>query len=171
MQDILTAIWEELLPELADKSLPENPAGYEELQKFNAVLALPATPGDTSRRGKNHRFEFADNAANIKSCEVAFGSDDCTLTFDGPHGIEQLRAGFGYFAKSNFQLTDIMAHPVAASAAWTGEHTLEIRSFITDGIYRDIWTVDFSDADQPLKNKGLCGCFRPLKPELILRNK
>ena len=171
MQDILTAIWEELLPELSDKALPGNQAVYEELQKFNAALALPTTPGDTSRRGKNHRFEFADNAANIKSCEVAFGSDDCTLTFEGPHGIEQLRAGFGYFAKSNLQLTDLMAHPVAASAAWIDENTLEIRTFITDGIYRDIWTIDFSDTVQPLKNKGLCGCFRPLKPALILQSK
>ncbi|MBO5722060.1 MAG: hypothetical protein J6S19_02990, partial [Lentisphaeria bacterium] len=111
-----------------------------------------------------------ENPEKISSCEVTFGEKECTLTFNGPHGIEQLRAGFGFFARSIFQLTDHYTHPVASSAAWTSDHTLEIRSFITDGIYRDIWVVDFNDPAEPLKNQSLCGCFRPLKPRFTALN-
>lgn len=171
MQDILTAFWEDLLPALSDQPLAENKFGQAELQEFIDRWSLPTVAGNITCRGRNQKFEFAENPAKIKSCEVAFGSDDCTLTFDGPCGVEQLRAGFGFFARSNFQLTDHMLHPVAASAAWKDDHTLEIRTFITDGIYRDIWTVDFNDPLIPVKNQGLCGCFRPLKPELRLRDK
>jgi len=42
--------------------------------------------------------------------------------------------------------------------------TLEIHSFIRDGIYRDIWTVDLADPEEPLKNRQICATFRPPKP-------
>ena len=115
------------------------------------------------------RWEFAENEQGIRSCEVTFGTHDCALTFDGPHGVEQLRAGFGFHAHSVLQLTDRRPHPVAASAAWRDDHTLEIRTFITDGIYRDCWTIDFRDAEEPLKNQMLCACFRMPKPAFVLK--
>ena len=169
MQDILTALWEELLPQLSDRPLAEEPAALRELEDFTAAMRIPTPEGDLTRRRGNVRWEFAENEQRIKSCEVAFGAHDCTLTFDGPHGTEQLRAGFGFWAPSIFQLTDLRPHPAAAAAAWRDDHTLEIRSLIVDGIYRDIWSIDFNDPVEPLKNQMLCCCFRPLKPSLTLR--
>ena len=91
------------------------------------------------------------------------------MTFLTSRGYEQLRAGFGHFEYSVLQLTDTTPHPVAASAAWLDPSTLEIRSFICDGIYRDVWTVDFSPGNrEPLKNQMICTCFRPEKPRLLL---
>ncbi len=170
MHEILTAFWEILLPAAGDKSLPEESAAVNELHAYINNMAIPAVPGDITRRGENRTFYFAENPEKIKSCEVTFGEKECTLTFNGPHGIEQLRAGFGFFAQSIFQLTDHCAHLVAASAAWTGDHTLAIHTFITDGIYRDIWVVDFNDPAEPLKNQSLCSCFRPLKPRFTALN-
>ena len=169
MQDILTAIWEELIPALSDKALPEDAESCRKLNDFCSNLALPCTPGDITLRGKNTSWSFAENPQQIKSCQITFGDDSCSLTFDGPHGIEQLRAGFGFFIKNTIRLTDLAAHPTIASAAWKDDHTLEIRSFITDGIYRDIWTVDFNDAAEPLKNTMLCSCFRPERPKFVLK--
>lgn len=169
MQIILDAIWEELLPELHDDALPEAPEAWNELQQLAKNMSLPTVVGDITRRSENQTWLFAENPQGIKSCQLEFGENDCTLTFDGPNGIEQLRAGFGYFAESLFQLTDLSAHPTAASAAWKNDHTLEIHTFITDGIYRDIWQIDLADAVEPLKNTMLCACFRPLRPRFICK--
>ena len=169
MQDILTAIWDELIPAVSDKVLPEDAENCRKLHDFCNNMALPCTPGDITLRGKNTSWAFAENPQQIKSCQITFGDTSCSLTFDGPHGIEQLRAGFGFFIKNTFRLTDMAAHPTVASAAWKDDHTLEIRSFITDGIYRDIWTIDFNDTKTPLKNTMLCSCFRPARPEFELK--
>ena len=169
MQDILTAIWEELLPAIANEPLKEDAEAANELKMYCSNMQIPVVQGDITYRNKNAFFEFADNPEQIKSCEVCFGNDDCTLTFNGPHGIEQLRAGFGKFAFSLLQLSDRKTHPVFASAAWKENDILEIRSYIADGIYKDIWQIDFNDPDEPVKNQNLCSCFRPQKPRLLLK--
>ena len=169
MQDILTALWEELIPAVQGQALPENPAAAAELAALLDNLAIPVAAGDTAKRGKNASWVFADNPEGVKSCQVNFGTDDVSLVFDGPCGVEELRAGFGFHVLSYFQLTDREKHPVFASAAWKSDQVLEIRTFIADGIYKDIWTIDFADKAEPLKNQVLTSCFRPLKPQLRLR--
>ena len=169
MQKLLDVFWDELVPHLQDKPLPEDPDAWRVLREYAAGLKI--RPAESAENGKpvNTCFRFQDNAAGIRQCEISFGETGCSLTFLSPHGIEQLRAGFGHFEFSTFQLTDRSPHPVAAYALWTGKYTLEIRSFICDGIYRDFWTVDFSDPEEPLKNRTVCNCFRPEKPRLIVR--
>ena len=169
MQLILDAVWEELLPALSDSPLPENPEMYAQLQNFVQTMHLPPTQGDFVRRAESQSWTFAENPQKIQSCRLEFSEKACTLTFNGPHGVEQLRAGFGYFVSNVFQLTDLAPHPTVASAAWLNEHTLEIRTFITDGIYRDIWQIDLNDPVEPLKNTMLCACFRPERPKFICR--
>ena len=168
MQDILTAFWEELIPAVKSEALPENSAAAGELAAFLETLAIPVAAGDTEKRGKNTSWIFKDNPEGVKGCQANFGTNDVSLIFDGPCGVEELRAGFGYHAKSYFQLTDREKHPVFASAAWKSENILEIRTLIADGIYKDIWTINFAEPEKPLKNQVLCSCFRPLKPELTI---
>ena len=169
MQIILTLFWEELLPVLADNALPEDLSAQKALADFLDTYNMPVTIGDTEKRSKNVRFEFAENPQGIKSCQINFGTSDLSMIFDGPCGIEELRAGFGYHAASYLQLTDREKHPVRTSAAWQDDHTLIVRSFITDGTYQDVWTVDFNDPDEPLKNQLLTSCFRPQKPKFLLK--
>ena len=169
MQDILTAIWEELIPQLADHALPEDTAAQAELSEFCSNMQIPCVQGDITKRRKSVYYKFAENAQKVQSCQICFGTEDCTLTFAGPHGTEQLRAGFGKFAFSLFRLTDREVHPVFASAAWKSDDVLEIRSYIADGIFRDVWTIDFSDPVEPVKNQQLCSCFRPQKPQMLLK--
>lgn len=166
MQDLLNVFWTELIPHLHDIPLPENREAYLALQEYAAnwkirppKTSIPDNPADL-------RFRFRDRPAGIRQCEVSFGEQCCSLTFLTDRGTEQLRAGFGHFEYSVFQLTDTMPHPVAAYAVWTNNGALEIHSFICDGTYRDIWTVDCSDAEEPLKNQSFCSCFRPGKPRL-----
>ena len=170
MQNILTAFWEELIPAVQADALPEDPAAFSELTALLETLAIPVVEGDTSRRSGNVSWVFADNPEGVKSCQVNFGSTDVSLIFDGPCGVEELRAGFGYHAPSYLQLTDRRKHPVFASAAWKSDHILEIRTFIADGVYKDVWVIDFSDPVEPLKNQMFCSCFRPGKPRLLVKS-
>ena len=75
----------------------------------------------------------------------------------------------GLVAGANAPGADYGVIPVwsAATGAWTSPETLEIHSFIRDGIHRDIWTVDFADPAEPLKNRQICVNFRPAKPRFL----
>ena len=169
MQDLLDIFWEDLLPDLKDAPLPEDPAAHRELLDHIGTMKIPALSGPAAEPRPAVCVHFQDNSAGIRQCEISFGPDHCAMTFLTSRGYEQLRAGFGHFEYSVLQLTDTQPHPVAASAAWLDPSTLEIRSFICDGIYRDVWTVDFSPGNpEPLKNQMICTCFRPGKPRLLL---
>ena len=170
MQNLLDVFWTELIPHLKDEPLPENPEAHQELREYAANWKIQPPESSRPEKTDGARFRFQDNPAGIRQCEVSFGANCCSLTFLTDRGTEQLRAGFGHFEYSVIQLTDRRSHPVAAYAFWTDGGTLEIRSFICDGIYSDIWTVDFSDPREPLKNRAVCSCFRPGKPHLTLES-
>lgn len=169
MYMILDAIWEELLPHLADSPLPPNPDAAGRLRQITANVPIPITLPTNVKYHKNTFFQFQDNPADIRNCSVEFGENCCTLTFQTSRGYEHLRAGFGEYQKSFLQLTDSMPHPVAACASWIDDEVLKITTFNIDGIYRDIWLIDFNNTVEPIKNTGLCGCFRQLKPALLIK--
>ncbi len=168
MQELLNVFWDELIPHLHDEPLPENPEDYQKLQKYAAKWNILPQETVIPENPVGACFRFQDNPAGIRQCEISFGEQCCSLTFLTNQGMEQLRAGFGHFEYSVLQLTDLQPHPVAAYAVWTGKDTLEIHSFICDGTYRDIWTVKYSDVEEPLKNRSLCSTFRPGKPRFLL---
>ena len=170
MQNLLDVFWTELIPNLKDEPLPEDPEAYQSLREYAGDWKIQPPESVRPEKTAGARFRFQDNPAGIRQCEVSFGTGCCSLTFLTDRGTEQLRAGFGHFEYSVIQLTDRQPHPVAAYAVWTDAGTLEIRSFICDGIYRDIWTVDFTDPREPLKNRAVCACFRPGKPHLMLES-
>ena len=148
---------------------PENAEAYQELQSYTENWAIQPQESAISANPHSALFRFQENSAGIRQCEVSFSEQCCSLTFLTERGTEQLRAGFGHFEYSLFQLTDTCPHPVAAYAVWTNKEVLEIRSLICDGTFRDIWTINFSDTEEPLNNRILCSCFRPAKPRLLLR--
>lgn len=159
MQELLDIFWNELIPHLHNEPLPENPEASQRLQEYTSKwkihppeTVMPEEPTDTI-------FRFQSNLAGIRQCEVSFGEQCCSWTFLTDRGTEQLRAGFGHFEYSVFKLTEKFPHPAVAYAVWTNKNTLEIHSFICDGTYQDIWTVDFSAREEPLKN--------PLLPQVI----
>ena len=168
MQELLNVFWTDLIPNLQDAPLPEDPAAQKELKNFAANWKISPPETVMPENPSGAVFRFQENPAGIRQCDVSFGEQCCSLTFLTDHGTEQLRAGFGHFEYSVFQLKDKVPHPVAAYAVWSAEGKLEIYSFICDGIFRDVWTVDFSDPEEPLKNQSVCSCFRPAKPRLLI---
>ena len=168
MQKLLDVFWDELLPYLNSKPLPEDPQAYQKLQEYIGEFKIRTPENHAASKLINECFYFKDNTAGIQKCEVISNENCCALTFYTDKGIEQLRAGFGHFEFSVIQLTDVRQHPVAAFAVWEDSNILKVSSFICDGIYRDIWIIDFSDKEKPVKHQSVCSCFRPAKPEFIL---
>lgn len=166
MQDILTVFWDGLIPFLEDAPLPENPAGNQKLSAMLSALSMPIAKGKIRKAVSSQVFEFSPNSAGIHSCSVDIGAGECALTFRTVRGMEQLRAGFGSHRVGTFQLTDVMAHPMAASAAWVNDEVLEIQAFCIDGTFRDTYRVRFQDQEHPLTRRSRCSTFRPQMPEL-----
>ncbi len=166
MQNLLNIFWDELVPNLKSDTLQEDPEAYRELQEYIADMKIEPVQGQVIGKPRSRCFRFQENSADIRQCDISFGKDCCSLTFLTPRGPEQLRAGFGHYEYSVFQLTDTRPHPVASYAVWRSPDELEIHSFIRDGIFRDVWTVDFSDGEEPIRNHTVCSCFRPAKPRL-----
>ena len=162
MQNILTLLWEILIPALAERPLAEDSAACGELRaKLDALTVPPAVGDGTPARRLRKVFDFSPNASGIVNCAVEVEDEECALTFTLADGkVEQLRAGFGSFRFGVFQLTDRAPHPTAASAAWR-DGRLVIEAFILNGIYRSVYTVDFTDgAVEPISRRDICTCFR-----------
>jgi CubicO group peptidase (beta-lactamase class C family) len=168
MQNVLTILWDHLIPHLEAAPLPDDPAANEKLRAAASALSMPILPDDARHPVPRQTFEFQPNPASIHSLSVEVGQDECALTFHTDRGIEQLRAGFGSHRVVTFQLTDPMAHPTAASAAWLADDILEIQSFCLDGTYRDTYTIHFNDPKHPLRRTMRCSLLRPPMPELAL---
>ena len=172
MQDLLDIFWKDLLPCLNETPLPEDPESYQALQNFLKEMKIPVPVSEPIPELPSAiQFSFQENTAGITQCTLSFQKDHCSMTFLTSRGPEELRAGFGHFEYSTLQLTDSRPHPTGAYAVWGRDQILEIRSFICDGIYRDIWRVDLSDSGnaEPLTNQMLCSCFRAAKPRFLLK--
>lgn len=166
MQNILSALWEELIPNLSECPRQEDGEAHRDLLALMNGLSLPVATGLPHRTGIDHCWEFKLNSAGIHTISIAFGEDACALTFTTDRGSEQLRAGFGHHLTSVFQLTDHLSHPTAASAAWVDDETLEIRTFCVDGTFRDTYRINFGNVFQPITRTSYCSTFRPPMPEL-----
>jgi hypothetical protein len=92
------------------------------------------------------------------------------LTLETVRGTEYIEAGFGAFRKSTLQLVDFRPHPVAASARWKDENTLEINVIHLDGTFRDTWEIGFSNAVPSFSWQTRCSLFRPLLPPLAVKS-
>jgi len=163
MQDVLDRIWEILLPELEDHPLLDDPMTNAELELKCHSLQIPPAKGAFTSEYLSQCWRFRPNFAGIEACTIELGSDSCALSFNFPRGMEQIRAGFGYYDRSIAQLTDLRAHPIAASAAWITPDVLEVRTFCTDTVFRDIYRIDF--AAKTLERTSF-GSFRNPFPRL-----
>ncbi len=167
MQNILTPIWEILLPSLASGPLPENPSGNKELSALLNSLSIPPASGDLTRRHAPAQWEFLPNEAGITRLAITFGEKECLLEFHSKHGVEQLRAGFGFNCDSRIQLNDHLPRRTAASAAWLDSSILELQLCCYETSFREVFRIDFSSTDQPLTGSCRFNTFRnPFLPDL-----
>ncbi|MBP5638988.1 MAG: serine hydrolase [Victivallales bacterium] len=162
MQSILDIAWDNILPNLWDTPLPENPAAQAELQTMLDSLEMPLAIGDISRRHEPAEWCFdGKNTAGVTHVSFRCEDDECVMEFRSKHGLETLRAGFGHpVCNQHLQLADHLPRLVAADAAWTSENTLEIHVTSYEASFRDVFVFDFGSATEPITARCRFNTFR-----------
>lgn len=167
MQQILTVIWEKLIPAVQEESLLPSPENMEKLTgKLRSLQIYPAA-GELEKRHEPQAWHFAPNKSGITAVSVSFSERECRLEFDTVKGTEILTAGFGFHCCGELQLNDHMKRKVAASAAWKDEKILEIHICCYECAFQEIFTIDFNSADAPFSGSCRFNTFRePFLPVL-----
>ncbi len=160
MQRVLTLIWDILIPAVTDETLPENPSDQKALTEILDSLSIPLASGDLTRRHDSAKWMFEQNDAGITEAAISFGEKDCLLEFRSKHGLEKLRAGFGFNCDNILQLNDHLPRRTMASAAWISESVLEIVLCCYEASFRGAFRIDFASADKPITGKCAYCTFR-----------
>ena len=169
MQQVLSLIWDILLPDVTGDTLPEDPVAHKELLEQLDTLSIPLAAGDLTRRHAPASWRFQPNAAGITDVSIFFGDKDCTLIFHSKNGEEKLHAGLGFNCDNLLQLNDPYLRRTAASAAWISDSVLEIALCCYEGSFREVFRIDFASAEKPLTSTFRFCCFRtPFLPELTV---
>ncbi len=118
MQQILNMLWDDLLPELSDHPLPENPQAYTELQQKIANLSLPVLNGKTPVKQYKAAVVYPEAPNGICQLDITLSPECCQLAFkrkDLPD--EVISAGWGTPCTGMTGLEDVQPYPYSATAA------------------------------------------------------
>lgn len=144
MQPPLDAVWDHLLPAMADAPLKADAAANRALGAQLAGLKIASQQGDdtapVAAQITGRRYKMDSNKAGIQSLRVALDASRGTLTVRDRRGTHNLEFAMGAWAEgaTTFSMQSPLGvpppveTPVAASAAWTAPDTLAIKiCFVT----------------------------------------
>lgn len=166
MQRLLTAVWQELLPNLSDRPLPEDEAAHRELQERLARLHTAAPEGirPPEAPGRGGRYRAAPNPYSIGEVELHFTPDACRLRVDGM----TLDAGWGRYVQTPLPLASATSRPVASAAAWDDAGRLQVRALCLATTADFRFTVSFED-DEITVRRTTRIFFRRQDKDIIFR--
>jgi CubicO group peptidase (beta-lactamase class C family) len=134
MKGVMDAVYDELSPAFHERALPDNRVLSDQLQKKLAGLSLPVQSGTSSAAlapsisGKF--YGFAPNELGISAASVDASSPNPHITFVDADGSHVIACGFGSWVQGTtaFQkrISNVFENdrqPIAASCAWTDDHT------------------------------------------------
>ena len=138
MQAILNQVWEHLLPAIRGVGVTNDGKALAALKQKQVSLTLPFPAGQTTSpvaaQVSRKTFAMADNSLAVKRVSVAFHHKECVFTLQDDRGEHQVTCGFGRWLESRADLpikelflvtTDPRREiKIAASAAWSDDHTL-----------------------------------------------
>lgn len=138
MQAILNMVWKHLLPAIQGMGLTNDERPLAALKRKQASLTLPFPEGQPTSplaaRVNGKTFSIADNSLAVKRVSILFRRKECVFTMLDDRGGHQVTCGFGRWLEGRVDLpikelflvtTDPRREvKVAASAAWSDDHTL-----------------------------------------------
>jgi CubicO group peptidase (beta-lactamase class C family) len=138
LQGILNQVWKHLLPAIQGVGLTNDGKAQAALKHKLASLTLPFPAGQTTSpvaaQVSRKTFAIADNTLAVKRVSVQFRHKECVFTLQDDRGEHQVTCGFGRWLESRADLpiqelflvtTDPRKEmKIAASAAWSDDHTL-----------------------------------------------
>ena len=72
MQQVLTLIWDILLPDVTGDTLPEDPVAHKELLEQLDALSIPLAAGDLTPRHAPAAWKFQPNSAGATDARAVF---------------------------------------------------------------------------------------------------
>ena len=133
---ILDQVWENLFPAVSEKALPENPEALAKLNRKISQLKVPPVngkkAGPTARKASGKVYHFEDNDLGLESVIFDFDKKKPCVVFStakGKFSIPYKQGGWKESETSFMHQLSILPEedlPVASSAAWVSDDTLEL---------------------------------------------
>lgn len=147
LQGLLDKVWDHLLPAFEDEPLPEDRNAQAVLDARLSSLSLPVVEGvaasSVAGTVSGRAWEMEKNALGIKRVTFDFDGDHVSMTITDADGDHPLAAGYGSWLEGASGHRTGTPERIAASGAWTGGSTFEIRVCYTEGEVGTVWNVRF----------------------------
>ena len=181
MGDIMSIVWDRLLPAMQDEPLDENPAEAERLREQLSNLSIriptadPATDGHEQWLGQAWQFE--DNDLDINALTLRDQDDQTIVVITTPTGEHEIAVGNGAWLAGRTGLFPgavgvLMGddqgegHRMAAAGAWTDADEFTFRLAYTETPRVATLRLEFSEAGLALDIDQIGG-FAPRVSPLI----
>lgn len=128
MQPPLNLVWEHLLPALNENSPVEPTTPAQDGRFVTLSLPMPKGANDSPLRSQvsGQRFLFEANPPGMKSVQVDFGTEACTLQVLDGRGTHSLTCGYGIWLEGKSTLGSPDYPFEVASGTWVSPDTFEI---------------------------------------------
>jgi CubicO group peptidase (beta-lactamase class C family) len=164
-QEELNLVWDNLLPAMKDKPLPEDKKASSELAKRIASLSNSRTSSSNATALQNKisgkRIEVARNEVGIQALSISMKSADALIQIDRGDQKYEITAGLDNWKFSQTRLNTLAGAPrptqglpiqVASKYSWTDAATLEIASrFVEESIRSEVWILRFEEMGTEIK--------------------
>jgi len=167
-QEELNLVWDNLLPAIGDKRLPEDKRASEELAKRIASLSTSKSPSTFSSpslqsRISGKKIEFTKNNTGVEALNIALKNTEAQIQID--RGTEQydITSGLNNWKPGETKLSTMSGPPrptqvlpvkVASKFSWTDATTLELTTkFVEESIASEVWLFRFEENGSEIKVK------------------
>ena len=164
MADIMSIVWDRLVPAMQDDPLADNPAEVERLreQLNNLSIRMPAgePAADGHREWLGRSWQFEDNALDINALALSNRDDRMIVVITTPTGAHEIALGSGAWAAGRTGLfpgaSAVLGnaqgdgHRIAAAGAWTGTDEFTFRLAYTETPRTATFRLQFSEASLAL---------------------
>jgi CubicO group peptidase (beta-lactamase class C family) len=178
MQSVMNLVWDQLLPAMQGRPLPENAAAQRRLAARLAGLTARTPPGNPTSplsASTSSRWYALPDSTGLRAIALDFDAHAPALLVRTATGETRTPIGIGSWAKSRGGFTDgidqflsVPANPaIAASGAWTRDSVFTVKLALYETPYGATLTFRF-DGDRLLLDREYNVSFGPTsQPELI----
>jgi CubicO group peptidase (beta-lactamase class C family) len=186
MQGIMDQVWDHILPAAKMQTVAVNKTDHSALKNKLASLTLPLEknaiePNGTFGSGE-HKFSIAENSLKISQVSLTFKNDTCICRIADDLGTHEVVSGIGKW-KEGF--TDLSTIPlklvltpvpgetktrIAASGAWTDDHTFQMTWRFTETAHYETVTCDLGADSLSVRFKrslAIIGNTQDSRPTLV----
>ena len=180
MGDIMSIVWDRLVPAMQDEPLDDNPAEAERLreQLSNLSIRVPAADptADSNQEWLGRSWQFEDNDLEINALALENRDGQTIVVITTPTGDHEIAIGSGAWAAGRTGLFPGAAgvllgddqgegHRMAAAGAWTGTDEFTFRLAYTETPRVATLSLQFSEESLAFEVDQIGG-FAPRVPTL-----